>query len=122
MYKKIVEFTNLDGNKEKRELYFNITKFELLEWQHSTKEGMQDYLKRIVETEDIQVILKAFKELTLMAYGERVGDEFIKDKEKTEAFAHSEAFSEFVFGLIEDENAAATFVNGILPNYSKPQP
>lgn len=115
MFTKIVEYENFDGQKEKKQLYFNLTKFECVEWRNSKKEGIEQYLKRIIDSEDIQVILKTFKELVLMAYGERIDNKFVKSKEAAEAFSHSEEFSEFVMGLIESEEAAIAFVNGIIP-------
>ena len=58
-----------------------------------------------------------FKDLVLKAYGVKSDDgrRFIKSKELSEEFAQTEAYSQIFMELATDADAAAKFVNGIIP-------
>src|SRR5207253_1247537 len=49
------------------------------------------------------------------SYGRKVGDRFIKKQEDWEDFSASEAFSQLLFELCTDPNAAGDFINGVVP-------
>ena len=53
----------------------------------------------------------------LKAYGEKSADgkRFIKNDDIRDGFAQTEAYSELFMELATDANAAASFVNGIVP-------
>jgi hypothetical protein len=61
--------------------------------------------------------MQIFKDLILRAYGEKSADgkRFMKSKELSEAFAQTEAYSILFMELATDADAAAKFVNGIVP-------
>lgn len=117
MLKKTITYTDYNGVERKEDFYFNLTKAELMEMELMEAGGMAEMIKKIVDTKDVPSIIKVFKKLVLKAYGEKSADgkRFIKNDELTEAFSQTEAYSELFMELATDADAAAAFVNGIVP-------
>lgn len=118
MLKKTITYTDYNGNERTEDFYFNLTKAEIMELEMSTSGGLAEMIKRIVSAQDAPAIIKIFKELVLKAYGEKSADgkRFKKNEEITTAFAETEAYSQLFMELATDADAAAAFVNGIVPN------
>lgn len=117
MIKKTINYWDLDGNPIAEDFHFHLNKVDLAELQVSQKEGMEEYLKRIVEAEDGRAILAAFKEIIALSVGKRSedGKRFIKSPEITADFMESEALGELLMEFLQNENAAAEFVRGVFP-------
>ena len=83
----------------------------------STAGGLAETIQKIVQAQDAPAIIKIFKELVLKAYGEKSpdGKRFIKNDEIATAFSQTEAYSKIFMELATDDEAAAAFVNGIVP-------
>lgn len=122
MLKKKITYTDYNGVERSEDFYFNLTKAELMEMEMSTVGGFTEMVQRIVAANDAPSIIKTFKELILKAYGEKSpdGKRFIKSKEISDAFSQTEAYSQLFMELATDANAAADFVNGLVPNENKP--
>lgn len=122
MFKKTIEYTDFNGEKRKEDFYFNLTKAELLEMQLSASGGLQAYLMRIIETKDMPKLVEIFKEIIKKSYGEKSldGRHFVKNADVWERFECSPAYSELFMELATDDNAAAEFVNNLLPDDYKP--
>lgn len=75
-------------------------------------------ITKIVAAQDTPAIVKIFKELILKAYGEKSpdGKRFIKSDEISTAFSQTEVYSELFMELATDADAAARFINGIVPS------
>ena len=84
----------------------------------STTGGFADMIQRIVNAQDVPSIIKIFKDLLLKSYGEKSpdGKRFMKSEELSTAFSQTEAYSILFMELATDADAAANFVNGIVPN------
>lgn len=117
MLKKTITYIDYNGVERKEDFYFNLTKAEIMEMQLSTTGGLSELLTKIVDSKDVPSIIKVFKELILKAYGEKSEDgrKFIKSDEISTAFAQTEAYSQLFMELATDADAAAKFVNGIVP-------
>lgn len=117
MLKKTVTYTDYNGNERTEDFYFNLTKAECVEMNLSTAGGLDAYLQKIVDTKDVPALITQFKDLVLKAYGEKSADgrRFMKDDEIRRAFAETEAYSVIFMELVADADAAAAFVNGIVP-------
>ena len=83
----------------------------------STAGGLSEMLQSIVKAQDAPSIIKIFKELVLKAYGQKSpdGKRFIKSEELSTEFSQTEAYSQLFMELATDADAAAKFVNGIVP-------
>jgi hypothetical protein len=115
--KKRITYEDFNGEEVTEELYFNLSKAELVELELSRPGGMQEHLQKIVESEDGKAIITEFKELILMSYGQRSedGKRFVKTQAMRDEFASTEAYSQLFFELCTDAEKAAEFVNGIIP-------
>lgn len=118
MFKKTIEYTDYNGEKRKEDFYFNLNKAELMEMQLSQNGGLQNHLMRIIKTKDTPELVKMFKEIILMAYGEKSpdGKKFMKSDEIRKDFECSEAYSELFMELATNSDSAAEFVNTLLPS------
>lgn len=117
MLKKTVTYTDYNGVERTEDFYFNLSKAEVTEMELSVDGGLAQMLENIVNSKDNKEIVRMFKELVLKAYGEKSPDgrRFIKNKELSDAFSQTEAYSEIFMELALNEQSAADFVNGILP-------
>lgn len=121
MLKKTIEYTDYNGTERKEDHYFHLTKAELMEMEMSTSGGMAEMIKRIVESQEAPAIIKIFKDLVLKAYGVKSpdGKKFMKkDKDGyplANEFEQTEAYSILFMELATNAEAAAEFVNGIMP-------
>lgn len=121
MLKKTVTYTDYNGSERTEDFYFNLTKAEIMEMELSTSGGLAEMIQRIVKAQDAPAIIKIFKELVLKAYGEKSpdGKRFIKSEEISTAFSQTEAYSQIFMELATDSDAAAAFVNGIVPDVDR---
>lgn len=117
MLKKTIEYTDYNDVERKEDFYFNLTKAELMELELGTTGGLGETIKRIIDTQDMPSIIKIFKDLVLKAYGVKSpdGKRMIKNDEVRDEFAQSPAYSELFMELATNAEAAAKFVNGIVP-------
>ena len=117
MLSKTMTYVDYNGVERKETFYFNLSKAELMQMQLGTTGGLSDKLQKIIDTKDGVAIINFFKDLVLKAYGEKSedGKYFRKSKEISESFSQTEAYSDLFMSLAMDANAAAEFVNGIIP-------
>ena len=118
MLKKTVVYTDYNDVERKEDFYFNLSKAEVMEMELSTTGGYAAMVNRIIDAQDQPTLIKIFKELVLKAYGVKSedGKRFIKSEEISTAFSQTEAYSKIFVELSTNADAAAEFVNGILPN------
>lgn len=118
MLKKTIKYTDFDGVERKEDFYFNLTKAELLELQMSMEGGLRGHLERIIKTQSQPELIKMFKEIIMRAYGEKSpdGKRFMKSDEIRQNFECTEAYSELFMELATNSDAAADFINALLPD------
>lgn len=118
MLKKTITYTDYNGVERTEDHYFNLSKAESMEMEMSTSGGLSEMIRKIVAAQDTPAIIKIFKEIILKAYGQKSPDgrQFIKSPELSKAFSETEAYSQLFMELATDADAAAKFVNGIVPN------
>lgn len=117
MLKKTISYTDYNGVDRKEDFYFNLTKAEIMEMELSTAGGLADMITRIVNAQDQPAIIKIFKDMVLKAYGVKSpdGKRFMKSEAISTEFAQTEAYSILFMELATDADAAAKFINGIVP-------
>ena len=117
MLKKTITYTDYNGVERTEDFYFNLKKSEIIEMEMSTDGGLSEMIKKILATQDIPSLMSIFKEFILKAYGEKSpdGKRFIKSKELSESFEQTEAYSELFMELATSDEAAAEFINGLVP-------
>lgn len=121
MLKKTMTYTDYNGVERTEDFYFNLSKAEVMEMEMSTSGGLAEMITRIVAAQDAPAIIKIFKELVLKAYGEKSpdGKHFLKEDKDgrplSDGFKQTEAYSQLFMELATDADAAAAFVNAIVP-------
>lgn len=117
MLKKTINYTDYNNVERSEDHYFNLSKAEIMEMEMGTAGGLAEMIQRIVAAQDTPSIIKIFKDLILKAYGEKSpdGKRFIKSEELSTAFSQTEAYSVLFMELATNADAAANFVNGIIP-------
>lgn len=123
MLKKTIKYTDFDGNEREEDFYFNLTSAELTEWQLSVEGGLEQKIQRIINAKNVPELSALFKEIIVASYGEKSADgkRFIKNKELVEAFTQTEAYSALYMELVQDDKAAADFINSIVPKNVREQ-
>lgn len=117
MLKKDITFEDLAGNKVTETHYFHLSKADLIELQLGKQGGFEEWLQRVIAAENGKELVRALKDIILMAYGVKSDDgrRFVKNGELRDEFANSEAFAELFAEVALDQDKAAEFVNGIIP-------
>ena len=117
MLKKKVTYTDYNGVERTEDFYFNLSKAEIMELELGTTGGFAEMIQKVVAAQDGPTIVKIFKDLVLKAYGEKSADgkRFVKSDEISTAFSQTEAYNQIFMELATDADAAAKFVNGIIP-------
>lgn len=121
MLKKEITYTDFNDQKKTEDFYFNLTKAELIEYDaaYENQGGIMSYLTRLMKHEQTGKLIMAFKDLILRSYGEKMENgKFMKSQELRDAFMATEAYSELFMEITSSEEAAAAFINGIIPQVS----
>ena len=117
MLKKTITYPDYNGGSRTEDFYFNLTQAEVTEMELSVDGGLVEMINRIVAAQDGKQIIATFKDIILRAYGEKSpdGKRFVKSQELRDAFSQTEAYSILFMELATNADAAAAFINGIVP-------
>ena len=122
MYIKTIEYTDYSGNKRKEDFYFNLSKAEIMEMELSKEGGFDQWITRIANAQNTPELVKLFKSLILMSYGERSldGKTFYKKDPQTgrplcEEFEQTAAYPVLFMELATNTEAATEFINKVIP-------
>lgn len=132
MLKKSITYTDYNGVERNEELYFNLTKNEILELsldlpdeatpntkgEITTKEDILAAGEKIYESLGKRGLYEFAKKLILKSYGIKTADGkgFKKNKELAEEFENTIAFDTIFMELIEDNKAFREFMVGLNPS------
>lgn len=116
MIKKVITYTDYNGNEKTKAYFFNLNQAEIVELENSIPGGLTNMIERLSTEQDNREIIKIFKDLILRSYGEKSpdGDRFVKNDELREGFSQTEAYNKLFMELAQDSNAAAEFFNGVI--------
>lgn len=117
MYKRVVEYTDLNGVTKKEAFYFNYNESEILEMELKETGGLEAKLKKIIACKDVPKLTELFKDLIINAYGEKSedGSFFYKSDELKKKFECHVAYPIIYMSIIKDHNLASEFINGVIP-------
>ncbi len=112
-----ITYTDYNGVTKTRKFYFHINKAKLIELETMTPGGVAAALDDAAKAKDAVKLMKFFKEIIAMAYGEKSedGERFIQSRELSEAFMQTEAYNQLFTSLVTDAEKASKFINGIFP-------
>jgi hypothetical protein len=117
MLKRDITYEDFDGQTVTETFYFNLTKTEIVQLEVDYDGGLETTLRRIVNTADTKALMREFKRIVLLAYGVRSedGKRFVKTDELREAFTQTAAYDALFIELATNDEAAAKFIQGIIP-------
>lgn len=117
MLKRDITYEDYNGNPATDTFYFNISKPELIELEVEYEQGFTTMIQAIIESNDHKILIKTFKKIVLLAYGQKSvdGKRFIKSDQLREEFSQTAAYSELFIELATQDNKASTFLLGVLP-------
>lgn len=118
MYTKRLTYTDYNGVQRTEDFRFNLTKAELVEWEMTANGGLEVMIQGIIDAQDRAELIRIFKYLILESYGVKSpdGKRFIKSEELKEEFKQTEAYSDLFILLSSNDEEAAAFINGIVPD------
>lgn len=115
---KKITYTDYRGQVREEEFFFNYSRADASRLVMSTKEGLEEFLKRIAREEDRTKMFGFLEEFILKAYGEisTDGRQFIKSEEAAKAFSQTEAYSVLLMELLNGgDQAISEFINAVVP-------
>lgn len=117
MLKRTITYTDYNGVQRTEDFYFNLSKAEVVEMELTTEGGIAEYIEKIIKAKSQVELVKLFKKLLLMSYGEKSDDgrRFIKSEELSKAFSETEAYTQLFMEFAQDDEKAAEFINGVIP-------
>lgn len=125
MLKKVLKFTDIEGNEAEETAYFNLTQVEFLRLSGrlGIKGDLQKGLLALVQAEDMDKMLNAIEDIILTSYGVRDANTsgFKKSPALREAFSNSIPYSDFFISLLNDPAVLKEFAAS-LESGAKSQP
>lgn len=117
MIKKTITYVDYNGNERTEDHYFNLSKSEIMKMEMSVAGGLAEMIQRVVAAQDQTAIMKIFEDLIHKSYGVKTpdGKGFRKSPADLDAFVATPAYDELFMELATNAEAAANFVNGIIP-------
>ena len=119
MLKKTITYENYNGDTVTDDFYFNLTKVECMELEYSfgANNTLSNTITTLVESKDVGALIAAIKKILLMSYGVKTpdGNRFIKNDSVREEFEQSPAFEKIYWDLVTNQDEAASFISGIVP-------
>ena len=117
MLKKLINYTDYEGNPATLVCYFHLNKFEWLELETYTKGGLIENLEHSLETNNAKKTIDILKKILLRAYGEKNAETglFEKSDDIAVRFSKTEAFSELFYELAYNGPKAKEFFMGLIP-------
>lgn len=117
MLKKLINYTDLDGNPASDFFYFNLNAPEVAKLEKSRKGGLIAYLEEFAKAEDGFGLIEGFTTIIAAAYGERSedGKRLVKTPEISEGFAQTDAYSELFEEFLTNPTAMPEFMEAVIP-------
>ena len=129
MFTKTINYENFNGETVTKTLHFNLTQSEIVDFAMElpsgvteaigdpTKVNEEEAALKLMDTIGSKGIVDFLKKLVLKSYGIKSedGESFVKNDEIAEKFSHTAAYDAILMELMSDDNAAAAFVNNVIP-------
>ena len=116
MLKQRVVYTGFEGESITEDLYFNLTRMDLVELNAKYGDGdMAKHIQEIQDKKDVVALYRVLKDIILQAYGVKSedGKRFIKNDTVREEFSESLAFAQLIEDFHETDKTMTAFITGI---------
>lgn len=123
MIKHTVTYKDFDNVEQTTDVYFNLTKTELLvDMDISDLQVKAEFLtqmasgnKRELSIDEIRFAMKFIRDLMAISYGIRDGQRFVKSPEIWQEFQETPAYDAYFFSLFEDISRGMEWIKNIMP-------
>ena len=117
MIKKRIKYEDFDGVEREEAFYFNLTQTELVKWNYSESGGLEEAVKKIIDTKDAKELLKIYDKIITMSYGVKSpdGKKFVKSEEITNDFKDTNAYDVMFIEYLSHPESFNAFIDGIMP-------
>lgn len=117
MLKQTVTYTDFNDNTQVEDLYFNLSKTEIVDLELDPKGSLSSRLEAVSKTQDASEVYRQIKDIILKAYGRKSEDgrKFQKSEAIRIDFEESAVYDEFVWGMFKEPEKLTAFLEGIVP-------
>lgn len=118
MLVRTFKYEDFDGNQREETFCFHLTRAEIIKWLTTRGDYTLDkVLEKLSEERNGKEIMNNLEDLIRLSVGKKSldGRRFDKSEEAKNDFIETEAYSILFTELVTDANAAANFVNAIIP-------
>ena len=118
MIRKTIAYIDYNGDEREEDFYFNLSRTELTKMEMETEGGLERMIIRLSQSSDGGEIMNILESIILRSYGIKTpdGKRLMKSKELSEEFKQTPAYDELFTELITDAEAAAKFINNVIPD------
>lgn len=131
MLKKTVTYEDFNGNQQVEDVYFNLTKTELLDMASEMPDSVMEAVgddpekvdteaaaKKLIEKMGGKGILDFIKNIVIKAYGIKSEDgrRFEKSEQISKEFSQTMAFETILEEFRTNDIAASEFINAVIPS------
>lgn len=119
MFKKTIEYTDFNGEKQTRDFWFHLSNAKLAVL--AADKGLQIWAEEMKVLQDGRMILDKLREIIKMSCGIRSedGQRFVQSEEAQSILLDSPAFDELLFELFVGDNASKFFAALVPPEQQK---
>lgn len=132
MLKKAITYKDFNGKEITEEFCFNLTQAECidLDFMYEDRGGIKEYLKSLIkeiqdkgESAPKRPMYEFLKLIIRLSVGKKSDDgkRFVKNESVSNDFLQTEAYSEFIMGLLNDPDGIPDFIAQVLPEVSEDQ-
>ena len=117
MLKRPVTYTDFNGDKVTEDLYFNLSRVDLMDMEFAAEGGMVAFLTGLMERQNPQEMYTELKRWILTGYGVKSedGKRFMKSDQIRADFECSAAYDQVFIDLTQSEDEIMQFFLSIIP-------
>lgn len=117
MIRKTITYTDFNDLERKEDFYFHMSEAELNKQDLKHGGKYADYLQKLADAKDFDVIADVIEELILRAYGIKSEDgrRFEKSDDISASFYQSPAYDVLFAELAQDPKNTLEFFKGVIP-------
>ncbi len=120
MISKTITYVDYNGVEKRGTYWFNMSRADLVELEMHDETGWYDRLKQLVNEQRVREAYVMIEQFIKDSYGVKTPDGgFDKDPKYLKAFRDTEAYSELIWGFVENPEEFADFINGIVASVQK---
>ena len=118
MIVKKIQYHDLDGDLRDDDFYFSMNETQYARVNGMFPGGLEDYTLRAVKDKNGDAMFKVIDTLVREAYGERIGNNFVKvapnGQKLADFFINTEAYDNLLIELMNSEDNLTAFMSGCL--------